>query len=256
MRYADLITGGLVLALAWLPALAAQGEVTDHQPQACTPAARTDWAAGANQALTNQARVQPADQPVRLMFLGDSITQCWRFARDHKFPGGLDSWNQHFETLGAVNFGIAGDLTEHVLWRITTGRQLANHPRLIVLLIGTNNLHRSPQPDSPAEVAAGIRCILAAIREQSPESKVLLLGLLPREWNPEASRAVAEVNRLLVPCADQRWVFYFDAGPVLLAPEGKISRMIFRDGLHLSPQGYELLAQALLPEIARIQTQP
>ncbi len=203
--------------------------------------------------LTEQAKAQKEGQTVPVLFLGDSITQCWSFAADNKYPGGLDSWNKYFKPMGAVNFGISADLTEHVLWRVTDGEQLKINPKIVILLIGTNNLHRAKKADSSAQVAEGIKFIVDAIRQKSPDSKILLLGLLPRSWDATASKKVGEVNSIIAGYADNKQVFYFDASPFLLDKSGNISKEIFRDGIHLSPLGYELFAQALLPEIKKLQ---
>ena len=192
-------------------------------------------------------------QTVPILFIGDSITHLWLFAKDHKHHGGLDSWNKYFVSKGAVNFGITAQRTEHVLWRVTDGGQLKINPELIVLLIGTNNLHRSPRPDSAKQVAEGIKAILDVIKVKAPQSKVLLLGILPRNWDSSAKRKVGEVNAIISSYADNKRIFYFDAGPALLDKYGKISKTVFRDGIHLTPYGYELFAKTLLTEIEKIQ---
>ncbi len=191
---------------------------------------------------------------VPILFLGDSITYMWSIDKnDKRYPGGSDSWNKYFAPMGAVNFGISGERTEHVLWRVTDGGQLKINPKLIVLLVGTNNLHREKKADSSGQVAEGIKAILDAILHQSPHTKVLLLGILPRGWDPSAKQKVGDINAIISGYADNKQVFYFDPGPALLDKDGKISKEIFRDGLHLSPYGYELFAQALLPEIEKLQ---
>ena len=217
------------------------------------PATRDDWSVAVCKQMTAQAKAQKEGQSVPLLFLGDSITQLWLFPQDHKNPGGLDSWNKYFKPMGAVNFGIAGDRIEHLLWRITAGEQLKINPKIIVLLIGTNNLQGGC---SATQSADGIRKILDTIRLNSPDSKVLLLGILPRSWDEAAVKKVGEVNSIIIEYADNKQVFYFDAGPSLLDKDAKISKEIFRDGLHLSPQGYELFAQALLPEIKKLSPTP
>ena len=229
---------------------AIQGQ--DANP-ASVPAIRDDWSVAVCKQMTDQAKAQKEGQTVSLLFLGDSITQLWLFSPDHKNPGGLDSWNKYFKPMGAVNFGIAGDRIEHLLWRITAGEQLKINPKIIVLLIGTNNLQGGC---SATQSADGIRKILDTIRLNSPDSKVLLLGILPRSWDEAAVKKVGEVNSIIAGYADNKQVFYFDAGPSLLDKDAKISKEIFRDGLHLSPQGYEIFAQVLLPEIKKLSPTP
>lgn len=223
----------------------------NHNNSNCIPAPRNDWSKHRCKHMTNLAKKQKNGQTVPLLLLGDSITQLWHFPKGTKYPGGLDSWNKHFKPIGAVNFGISGDLNENLLWRITTGEQLKINPKIIVLLIGTNNLH-GKNTNSAEQAARGIKLITDTIKKKLPTTKVLLLGILPRTWPPSAVEKVKEINKIIAKYADNQHIFYFDAGPALLDKNGKVSKKIFRDGLHLSSKGYEIFAQALLPEINKI----
>lgn len=229
---------------------------SNGQNPACVPAQRDDWSADLCQQLTQQAQDEH-HATVPVMFLGDSITQLWTFSRQEKNPGGLDSWNKYFKPMGAVNFGITGDRTEHLLQRITAGGQLKLQPQLIVLLIGTNNLHREPIPDSADQIVAGVKLIVNTIRKVSPKTRILLLGILPRTWGgDEVMQKIKAINPRLAGLADNQTVFYLDAGPSLLDKNGAITTEIFRDGLHLSPRGYEVFAETILPKLATIQGRP
>jgi N-acetylglucosamine-6-sulfatase len=230
----------LIFALSLCAAALAQNE-----NPACVPVRKGEG----GKTMTEKALAQKPGETVPVLFLGDSITQCWLFAKDHKYPGGLDSWNKYFVPMRAENFGISGDRTEHLLWRITEGRQLEINPKIIVLLIGTNNLHREKKADSAEQTAEGIKVIVDTIRKKLPDCKILLLGVLPRSWDITAKNKVPAINAIISGYADSKHVFYFDAAPALLDKEGKTCKDIFRDGLHLSPRGYELFAEALLPKI-------
>jgi lysophospholipase L1-like esterase len=225
------------------------GVVAQEGNPACVPVKKGEG----GKAMTARALAQKPGETVPLLLLGDSITQCWLFPKDHQFPGGLDAWNKYFVQAGAVNFGISGDRTEHLLWRITEGEQLKINPKIIVLLIGTNNLHREKKADSAEQTAEGIKLIVDTIRKKLPDCKILLLGVLPRSWDVTAKNKIPAINAIIKDYADNKHVFYFDAAPALLEKDGSISKEIFRDGLHLSPRGYELFAEALLPEIKKLQ---
>jgi lysophospholipase L1-like esterase len=176
-----------------------------------------------------------------LLFLGDSITQGWQ-------SSGAEVWKKHLEPLGAANFGINGDRTQHVLWRLGEGRELEGlRPKVIVLLIGTNNLG-SNRPD---EIAAGVTAVLAALRNQQPQATLLLHGLFPRR--PDASNPVRnvieDVNRRLAALADGKQVRYLDLGERFLEKDGTLSKTVMPDYLHLSPKGYQIWAEALQPSL-------
>src|SRR5690348_111913 len=90
---------------------------------------------------------------VEVLFLGDSITHGWE---------GQAAWKKYFEPLKAANFGIGGDRTQHVLWRITEGKELEGiNPKAAVIMIGTNNMG----PNSSEEIADGVAAIVSTLRK-------------------------------------------------------------------------------------------
>src|SRR5437773_7544336 len=109
---------------------------------------------------------------VDLLFVGDSITDGWRST-------GKSVWDKAFAPLKAANFGISGDRTEHVIWRLRNGELEGIQPKLMVLMIGTNN------GDAAADVAQGIKTIIADLHDRHPRCKVLLLGIFPRSEKPD-----------------------------------------------------------------------
>src|SRR4051812_17531698 len=112
---------------------------------------------------------------VNVLFLGDSITAQWASA-------GKDVWAQRYEKLPAANFGIGGDRTQHVLWRITNGELDGISPKVVVLMLGTNNIKSDP----PAAIARADARIVQTIRQKLPATKVLLLGVFPRAHKTDA----------------------------------------------------------------------
>ena len=105
-----------------------------------------------------------------ILFLGDSIIQNWDETQ---------TWQEYFEPLKALNFGIGGDMTQNLLWRLENGGIGNLNPEKIVLMIGTNNL--SYTKDSPKEISQGVFLIVNKLKDEFPETKVLLMGILPRE---------------------------------------------------------------------------
>jgi lysophospholipase L1-like esterase len=179
---------------------------------------------------------------VEVLFLGDSITDLWR-------KTGRFLWEEHFAPLHAANFGIDGDRTQHVLWRIQNGELAGLAPKAVVLLIGSNNigLEKDGSPrNSTAEAIAGVTAVVQAIRTKLPDSELLLLAIFPRGEKGSPQRAqVAEVNRALAGLDDGQRVHFLDIGPRFLSPEGTLSREIMPDLLHLSEAGYAIWAEAI-----------
>ncbi|HEX5452349.1 MAG TPA: GDSL-type esterase/lipase family protein [Stellaceae bacterium] len=170
----------------------------------------------------------------RVLFLGDSLIQKWD----------VSLWDRYFAPADALNAGVNGDRTEHLLWRIKHGNLERQQPKLIVLLIGTNDIGRS----RPAQIIAeGVRRILAELRLRVPSARILLIGVLPRNRSPDSHRRreVAEVNQLIRICNDEKHVFYANIGKSLLDQAGRLTREVSTDGVHLTEHGYARLTGQL-----------
>lgn len=190
---------------------------------------------------TFSAQAKKGDLDV--IFLGDSITQCWTYE-------GKELWARRYAPMKAANFGIGSDRTEHVLWRVQNGTLEGSSPKVLVLLIGTNNIKRDTAP----QIAEGVGAILSEIRARLPGTKVLLLGLFPRAELPDDPRRVkvAEVNTHLAKLDDGKAVFFLDLGPKFLKPDGTLSKGVMHDFLHLTTKGYQIWSDEMAPKLAEL----
>lgn len=182
---------------------------------------------------------------IDLLFVGDSITDWWR-----QEQRGLSVWNEHFAPLRAANFGIAGDTTQGVLWRMQNGELDGFQAKLIVFMLGTNNINRNPN----AEIAQGDRAIIDEFRKRQPGAKILLLGVFPRGAaadNPFRA-SIKEINTHLQALADNSKVFYMDIGDKFLMPDGTLPVEIMPDGLHPNTQGYRIWADAISARVREL----
>ncbi len=180
-----------------------------------------------------------------LVFLGDSITQSWE-------GGGKVVWDRYYANRNAANFGVSGDRTENVLWRLDNGNFDGLSPKLIVVMIGTNNTgHRK---DPAAETAAGVAAILDRLKAKCPKSKILLLAIFPRgETKTDELRVINdETNRLIRTLADGKRVVWKDVSDKFLDASGAMKKDLMPDLLHPNTQGYEVWAAAMEPEIRRL----
>ena len=224
----------LALALAALAAPIAAQEA----PNALSPHPRTDtgW-----QDRHRQYVDRAKQGGVDLLFFGDSITDGWRSAPK--------VWDRYYGPRKPANFGIGGDQTGHVLWRIENGEVEGIHPKVVVLMIGTNNLGG----DKDEEIAGGIKAIVKDLREKLPEAKILLLGIFPRGEKPDHSRErIKGINERISKLDDGKSIKYLDIGSAFLEPDGTISREIMPDFLHLSTRGYGLWADAMEPTLGSL----
>lgn len=195
---------------------------------------------GARHQLIN-SRAKPGE--VDLIFLGDSITQGWEGA-------GKEVWSKHYGSRKAMNAGIGGDRTQHILWRLENGNIKGIKPKLAVLMIGTNN----SGVNTSEEIAAGITAIVAKLRKELPETKVLVLGIFPRgaDGNNPQRKVNEGANAIVAKLADNKQVFYLDIGPKFLAEDGTLSKEIMPDLLHLSPKGYAIWATSIEDKVAEL----
>jgi lysophospholipase L1-like esterase len=175
--------------------------------------------------------------------LGDSLTWGWD---DHR-----DLWAGRVTPHRTGFFAIGGETTNGLLWRIDDGELSGPPPKLVVLLVGTNNRWVK---DDPADIAGGIAAVVGRIRERQPSANVLVLGILPQGWTAEASsrRVFAAVNERLRGLDDGRRVFVRDVGGCLLEADGSFSTATSSDGTHLTRAGYERLADALRPLVRQL----
>jgi lysophospholipase L1-like esterase len=187
--------------------------------------------------------------PVDLLFVGDSITAGWNGKEAKKI------WDERFGKWKPANFGIGGDRTEHVLWRITDGKELADiDPKVIVLMIGTNNTGSN----SAEDIAGGVKTIVEEFKKQKPKAKVLLLGVFPRSGKPardhkdptvcaadELQPKIKAINDIIAKLGDDKTVYYLDIGGKFLNDKGGLPKATMPDYLHLSADGYKVWADAI-----------
>jgi len=217
--------------LAWPPPTLPPGSNS-----ASTPAPRMDWFLHFQSNL-DASRKQPK---IDLIFDGDSITDHWTTV-------GKDLWAQHYAPLNAFDFGISGDRTENLLWRLQNGQVDGLHPKLVVLLIGTNNLSYN----TPEQIAEGIKASIDEYFKHCPDTTILLQGVFPRvaKADDTARAKIKTLNQLISKFADGKKVLYIDFGDKFLQPDGTLSADIMPDFLHPSPKGYQIWVDAIQPEI-------
>jgi lysophospholipase L1-like esterase len=181
---------------------------------------------------------------VDLLFLGDSITQMWN---DNEV------WKRFYGPRNAANFGIGGDRTQHVLWRIQNGELDGIEPKVVVLTIGTNNASSG----TADEIAQGITAIVEELRHRLPRARILLLGVFPRGQKPDATRErLQAVNARIARLDDGSHVKFLDIGKAFLNEDGTIARATMPDYLHLSPRGYRIWADAMEPTLWSMLDEP
>ena len=186
----------------------------------------------------------------QLVFIGDSITHFWGGEPRDFQPAAPEVWDKYYGARNALNLGYGWDRTENVLWRLQHGELDGATPKVAVVMIGTNNRELNP----PVDIAAGVRAIIAEIKQRSPATKVLLLAVFPRGAKPDAGRQkTEELNRML---AKLDGVTFLDIGTQFVNADGTIDREVMGDYLHPTAKGYALWATAMEPALRRLMGEP
>lgn len=179
----------------------------------------------------------------QVVFLGDSITAGWA-------GGGKEVWDKSFGQWNPANFGIGGDRTQHVLWRIENGELDGIKPKVAAIMIGTNNTGG----DSVEAIASGVTKIVTTVRAKLPTTQILLLAVFPRGGKPDGKlgagyEKIKEINSIIAKLDDKKTVHYLDIGDKFIQGKDALSAEIMPDFLHLSPAGYQIWADAITPKL-------
>ncbi len=212
---------------------------------ASTPQFGVNGQIGTAFAIKHQAQCEAvvATRP-EIVFIGDSITARWP----------QEVLEARFGKHRPINLGIGGDWIQNVLWRVQNGTLDKAAPKVVVMLIGTNNLTGKFTPD---EIAVDIGGLIQAIQTKTAQSKILLLGILPRgpSIKTEINESIRQTNTKLATLADQKKVFYLDVGDKLTEPDGSISPAVMPDKLHVAGPGYIRWMEAMGPTLDQLLNQ-
>lgn len=258
----DLIRGGTVKARTFSKDRKSMSEATEKifrpvpsfvVPVPSTVVATTqdrswpsyDWEK--RHALTSAAVKKAKPQ---MLFIGDSITHFFGGEQfDSYAMRGQQTWGEFYAPRNAGNLGFGWDKTENVLWRLEHGAIDGISPKLVVVMIGTNNTGNCSAPD----IAFGIEGIVHVLHKRLPQSQILLLGIFPRGEKPNPQREkIAEINGIISKLNGTHNVTFLDIGPKFLTPEGLITKDIMPDFLHPNEKGYRIWAEAIEPTVKQL----
>ena len=254
MTFTTMKTKLFVVALAVQLAASAQTNVTSTSTAAMAPAPHVNAAlipvkhqGKRTDDVIARAKAAPGDYDIE--FIGDSITQGWE-------TRGSNVWNQFYGHRKAINMGVSGDRTEHVLWRFEQGQLDGIKAKVAVLMIGTNNSNKNKDGTdtyTDSDILEGVVAIVNQIRTRQPDTKIILLGIFPRAktFSPQRGRLL-EINQVLAKLDDGKNIFYIDFGSQYVELDGSISKGIMADALHPGEAGYKIWANAIEPKLKQL----
>lgn len=248
------LSGGLIGAVGCTHARArAQPPAMESPAPADEPLPRAD----SNSKIAHDELVQKARKGgIDVYFAGDSIVRRWG-ATD--YPELLANWKANFFGWNAANFGWGADRTQNILWRLENGELDGVHPKVIVILAGTNNVGSQPGDERKVEdIARGIKAIIDVCRRKAPEATIILTALFPRNDNMAVMPEIERINSRIARLADGSRVRYLDINSKLAARDGRLfeGMMNERDKLHPTLKGYQVWADALKPILRELLGPP
>ncbi len=220
---------------------------------ASQPIERTD----ANSRLAHQQLLAKAKQgKIDIYFEGDSITRRWG-ATD--YPDFLKNWSDNFHGWNAADFGWGGDTTQNILWRLQNGELDDIHPKVIVLLAGTNNVGAQPPSDAKiADITAGIKAILDLCQKKAPDATIILTAIFPRNDNLAVMPGINNINANIAQFADGKKIRFLNVNDKLADKDGKLfeGMMNASDKLHPTLKGLKVWADGLKPILTELLGPP
>jgi len=216
------------------------------QTLADQPVPRTDQN---SQAAHSQLLEKAKKGGIDIYFEGDSITRRWG-ATD--YPQLLANWSKNFFGWNAANFGWGADTIQNILWRLNNGELDGVHPKVIVLLAGTNNVERTVSPggddEKVADITKGIRALVNTMRVKAPNATIILMAIFPRNDNIAVMPTINKINANIAKFTDGKKARFLNINDKLADKNGKLfAGMMNPDGLHPAVQGYQVWADALKP---------
>ncbi len=177
-----------------------------------------------------------------VLWIGDSIVERW----ENK---GKPVWDKYYAHRDAVNLGISGDNTEHVLWRLDHCNLECVAPKLAIVMIGQNN----GGSNTAEEIAEGVSAVVMKLRQKLPNMKILLLAIFFRGEKPNDEQIkLAKTNDIVAKMADGQHIFYLNINKVFLHPDGTIPKSLMPDFEHPNEKGCRVWAEALEPTVAEL----
>ena len=205
-----------------------------------------DWGKRHAKVLELQKTLDPD-----IVLFGDSITHFWGGPPLAGHVNGPNAWADTFGSHRVLNMGFGWDRTQNVLWRLEHGEMDGPHPKVVVINIGTNNFSKTSnaRENTPMEVAEAIAAIVDGVRQKSPSSRIVVMGVFPRGFsvdNPYRAKIRALNALLAAQLAGQPSTTFLDISDKFLSKDGTISPTILFDGTHPTEAGYAIWGKALV----------
>jgi len=201
-----------------------------------------DWPNLARYAEANATLAAPARFELRVVFMGDSITDAWV---SPEFGG-------FFPGKPYVDRGISGQTTPQMLIRFRPD-VIALQPKVVVILAGTNDIAGNTGPMTIGQIEANL--VSMAELAKANKIRVVLASLLPvsnyghdRQGSAIDMRInrppekILELNAWIKRYAAANGHTYLDYFSAMADQQGLLQRDLSEDGLHPNAKGYAVMS--------------
>ncbi len=202
-----------------------------------------DWPNLARYREDNSKFTTPAAEELRVVFMGDSITDAWGRKYSQFFPG-----------KPYVNRGISGQTTPQMLIRFRPD-VLALRPKVVVILAGTNDIAGNTGPMSLGEIEGNLMSMAELARANGV--RVVMASLLPvcDYIRPQTERRppdqIVALNKWIREYATTHGAVYLDYYSATIDDQKMFKKELTYDGLHPNDAGYAVMAPLAEKAIAQ-----
>jgi len=228
------------------PQASYKGASAKHQPYA-------PWNENGRINHKNLLKKARSDAQIDVYFIGDSITRRWG-ATD--YPQFLEHWNKTFFGWNAADFAWGGDGTHQMLWRLKDGELDGLHPKVFVILAGTNNIGKGKKPERAQDAADGVAALIDYCLKKVPDAKIVVMGIFPRSDSPLSNPLINQANKQIEKVADGQKIIYLNINDQLADANGNVYDGLTLDKLHPSLEGYKIWAKNLVPVLTELLGPP
>ena len=184
----------------------------------------------------------PTYGEIRVVFMGNSITEGWGNLSPHFFEG-----------KAYINRGISGQTTPQMLVRFRPD-VINLDPAVVVILAGTNDIAGNTGPSTLKMIADNIFSMAELAKANG--IKVVLCSVLPAfdyPWKPglEPAEKIVTLNGMIKSYADRNGIVYLDYFSAMANKQKGLMAEFTGDGVHPNKAGYMMMGPLAEKAIAK-----
>ncbi len=223
--------------------------IPEHSATIPVPAADTNnswWISKHNEDVTDGAALPDA----KIIFVGASVIDHWKSGEINGYQRGINVWTNHYEPRKALDFGISGDRTQHLLWRMQNGALDAINPLVAVVAVGFNN------SEAAQERSEGMLAVVREIRLRCSNTKIIFMPYFPTTdpgWRDGVSFQAYDLACAELANYNDEMVIPLEISDDFVNINGVLKdQALIPDNLHPAEPGYQLWYESMEPTLSSL----